>query len=197
MVISVGESSAFSVLLREATPGARADPELGRRAGGDAWDWSVRRRSGGSAASSRRCCGRWRPCPRLIIPVELWKSLDQRQRGTLLVHELAHLRRGDHRVRIFELIVTAALLVEPGALVGRQALRDVEEQCCDAWVVWAFPEAAKSYAETLLETLDFLNQSELSEPLLASGFGKVHHLRRRLTMIMSGTTPDFSVCGEA
>ena len=72
---------------------------------------------------------------------------------------------------------------------ARQALRDVEEQCCDAWVVWAFPDAAKSYAETLLETLDFLNQSELSEPLLASGFGKVHHLRRRLTMIMSGTDP--------
>ena len=72
---------------------------------------------------------------------------------------------------------------------ARQALRDVEEQCCDAWVVWACPDAAKSYAETLLETLDFLNQSDLSEPLLASGFGKVHHLRKRLTMIMSGTTP--------
>ena len=45
--------------------------------------------------------------PRLIIPIELWKSLDQRQRGTLLVHELAHLRRGDHRVRLFELLVTS------------------------------------------------------------------------------------------
>ena len=56
-------------------------------------------------------------------------------------------------------------------------------------MIWAFPEAARSYADTLLETLDFLNRSELSEPLLASGFGKVHHLRRRLTMIMSGTSP--------
>ena len=128
-------------------------------------------------------------CPRLIIPTELWKSLDERQRGTLLVHELAHLRRGDHRVRIFELVVTALYWWNPVLWWARQALRDVEEQCCDAWVVWAFPEAAKSYAETLLETLDFLNQSELSEPLLASGFGKVQHLRRRLTMIMSGTTP--------
>ena len=127
--------------------------------------------------------------PRLIIPTELWKGLDERQRGTLLVHELAHLRRGDHRVRIFELVVTALYWWNPVLWWARQALRDVEEQCCDAWVVWAFPEAAKSYAETLLETLDFLNQSELSEPLLASGFGKVQHLRRRLTMIMSGTTP--------
>jgi bla regulator protein blaR1 len=123
------------------------------------------------------------------MPIELWKGLDERQRGTLLVHELAHLRRGDHRVRIFELVVTALYWWNPVLWWARQALRDVEEQCCDAWVVWAFPEAAKSYAETLLETLDFLNHSELSEPLLASGFGKVQHLRRRLTMIMSGTTP--------
>src|SRR5262249_12813942 len=85
--------------------------------------------------------------------------------------------------------VTALYWWNPVLWWARQALRNVEEQCCDAWVVWAFPESAKSYAETLLETLDFLNQAELSEPLLASGFGRVQHLRRRLTMIMSGTTP--------
>jgi len=127
--------------------------------------------------------------PRLIIPIELWKSLDNRQRATLLVHELAHLRRGDHHVRIFELVVTALYWWNPVLWWVRRALRDVEEQCCDAWVVWAFPDAAKSYAETLLETLDFLHQSDHVEPLLASGFGKVHHLRKRLTMIMNGNTP--------
>jgi len=127
--------------------------------------------------------------PRLIIPIELWKSLDNRQRATLLVHELAHLRRGDHHVRIFELVVTALYWWNPVLWWVRRALRDVEEQCCDAWVVWAFPDAAKSYAETLLETLDFLHQSDRVEPLLASGFGKVHHLRKRLTMIMNGNTP--------
>jgi bla regulator protein blaR1 len=127
--------------------------------------------------------------PRLIIPIELWKSLDHRQRATLLVHELAHLRRGDHHVRIFELVVTALYWWNPVLWWARRALRDVEEQCCDAWVVWAFPDAAKSYAETLLETLDFLHQSDCVEPLLASGFGKVHHLRKRLTMIMNGNIP--------
>jgi bla regulator protein BlaR1 len=125
---------------------------------------------------------------RLIIPLALWKSLDDRQRSTLLVHELAHLRRGDHHVRFFELLVTSLYWWHPVSWWARRALRDVEEQCCDAWVVWMFPDAAKTYAETLLETLDFLNQSDCPEPLLASGFGKVHHLRRRLTMIMSGKT---------
>jgi hypothetical protein len=72
---------------------------------------------------------------------------------------------------------------------ARRSLRDAEEQCCDAWVVWTFPDAAKSYAETLLATLDFLNPSDQPEPILASGFGKVHHLRKRLTMIMNGNVP--------
>jgi beta-lactamase regulating signal transducer with metallopeptidase domain len=127
--------------------------------------------------------------PRLIIPRALWKSLDDRQRSTLIVHELAHLLRGDHHVRILEFIVTALFWWHPVVWWVRRALHDAEEQCCDAWVVWACPESAKSYALTLLETLDFLNQSDQSVPLLASGFGKVHHLRKRLTMIMSGTTP--------
>ncbi len=127
--------------------------------------------------------------PRLILPRDLWKTLDEPQRLTLVVHELAHLRRGDHFVRFFELFVTALFWWHPVVWWVRHALRDAEEQCCDAWVVWAFPDAARSYAETLLETIDFLNHSQGTEPLLASEFGKVHHLRRRLTMILSGTTP--------
>jgi beta-lactamase regulating signal transducer with metallopeptidase domain len=127
--------------------------------------------------------------PRLIIPIDLWKGLDHQERATLIVHELAHLKRGDHRVRFFELALTVIYWWHPVLWWVRRALRNVEEQCCDAWVIWAFPHAAKCYAETLLETLDFLNQADHSEPLLASGFGKVQHLRKRLTMIMCGTTP--------
>ena len=131
--------------------------------------------------------------PRLIIPRDLWKTLDEPQRSTLVVHELAHLKRGDHLVRFLELVVTALYWWHPLLWWIRQSLRDAEEQCCDAWVVWAFPEAAKSYAETLLDTLDFVHRSSQAEPLLASGLGKVPHLRRRLTMIMTGTT--FRVLG--
>ncbi len=186
--VSLKRIVRFQLVLRAATPGSE---EI------QSWVDELSANLGMDRAPQVWCIsGKLSPmlwalgaCPRLIIPVELWKGLDQRQRGTLLVHELAHLKRGDHRVRIFELVVTVLYWWNPVLWWARQALRDVEEQCCDAWVVWAFPEAARSYAETLLETLDFLNRSRVSEPLLASGFGKVQHLRRRLTMIMSGTTP--------
>ncbi len=124
--------------------------------------------------------------PLLVLPTDLWKILDEHKRSTLVVHELAHLRRGDHLVRFLEVLVTCLYWWHP--LLGwiRQSLRDAEERCCDAWVVWAFPDAARSYAETLLDALDFVHRSDPVEPLLASGLGKVPHLQRRLTMIMTG-----------
>jgi beta-lactamase regulating signal transducer with metallopeptidase domain len=127
--------------------------------------------------------------PRLILPRMLWKELDARRRTLLLTHELAHLRRGDHRLRFLELAVTVLYWWLPVVWWVRKAIRDVEERCCDAWVVWMFPDDARAYAETLLDAVDFLNPGAEPAPLLASGFGKVRHLRRRLTMIMRGTTP--------
>jgi beta-lactamase regulating signal transducer with metallopeptidase domain len=133
----------------------------------------------------------WSPgwAARLLLPAELLSRLDDAGRRTLLAHELAHLRRGDHRVRLFELLVTALFWWHPVVWWARRELREAEELCCDAWVLWAIPEAAKPYALALVETVDFLSESPAALPALASGMGHVHDLRRRVTMIMQGTTP--------
>jgi beta-lactamase regulating signal transducer with metallopeptidase domain len=127
--------------------------------------------------------------PRLLLPAELWRSLPEEQRTTLLAHELAHLRRLDHWVRAPELVVTCLYWWHPVVWWARRELREAEEQCCDAWVVWALPGSAKEYALALVETLDFLSVARPALPLAASGAGHIHDLRRRLTMIMRGTTP--------
>jgi bla regulator protein blaR1 len=127
--------------------------------------------------------------PVLILPEDLWSRLDPLQRETLIAHELAHLKRGDDRVRLFELAVTILYWWLPLVWWARRALREAEEQCCDAWVVWAFPSAARTYAEALVDTVDFLNGVRAAVPVAASGFGHPHYLKRRLIMIMRGTTP--------
>jgi beta-lactamase regulating signal transducer with metallopeptidase domain len=130
-----------------------------------------------------------RPC--LIVPMRLWDRLDGPQRATLLAHELAHLKRRDHWVRCLELLVTGLYWWLPVVWIARYALREAEEQCCDAWVVWAFPDAIRTYADALLETLDFLSGTSpaATVAVAASGIGPVHHWKRRMTMIMQGTTP--------
>jgi beta-lactamase regulating signal transducer with metallopeptidase domain len=121
----------------------------------------------------------------VLVPSALWGRLDNHQRDTLLLHELAHLRRRDHWVRWFELIVTVLYWWNPICWWARHELREAEEQCCDAWVLWALPGSFKQYASALLEAVEFVSVRP-SAPLLASGMGQFGDLRRRLTMLKQG-----------
>jgi beta-lactamase regulating signal transducer with metallopeptidase domain len=141
--------------------------------------------------------------PRLLLPFALWDQLDARQRDAILLHELAHLRRRDHWVRLLELGVTAMWWWHPVAWWARRRLREAEEQCCDAWVVWARPASVRHYATALLEALDFAAASFFpgdgnghsrkvpafpAVPALASGMAEFHELKRRLVMIKQGSS---------
>jgi len=126
---------------------------------------------------------------RLLLPRDLLGRLSAAQQSTLLAHELAHLRRGDHWVRYLEWIVLCFYWWCPLVWWARRELHAAEEECCDAWVVWTLPELARDYALALVETLDFLCDAKPAVPLLASGIRPVPLLRRRLTMIMRGSSP--------
>ena len=127
--------------------------------------------------------------PRLLLPAGLMNRLDESQQAALIAHELAHWRRGDHLVRWLEIVVLALYWWCPLAWWARTELQKAEEECCDAWVVWALPGAAKAYALALVETVDFLCGAAPVLPPAASGIGHVHYLKRRLTMILRGQTP--------
>ena len=127
--------------------------------------------------------------PRILFPSELLGRVGVEQQNALLVHELAHLRRRDHWVRWLEFAAAGLYWWHPVLWFARRELREAEEHCCDAWVTATLPGAGKAYAAALLETLDFLSDAPPAVPLLASGVGRVADLKRRLTMIMRGTTP--------
>jgi bla regulator protein BlaR1 len=126
--------------------------------------------------------------PRLLFPTELLHRLDRSQLETLLVHELAHWRRRDHWTRFFELIVQGLYWWHPLTWWARGALREAEEQCCDAWVLAVLEGADRAYAHALLETVAFFSKTRQALPAAASGVGQLSHLKRRLTMIMHGQT---------
>jgi beta-lactamase regulating signal transducer with metallopeptidase domain len=127
--------------------------------------------------------------PRLLFPAKLLDQLNRQQQQTLLAHELAHLRRRDHWVRLLEVVVLGLYWWHPVVWWARGQLHEAEEQCCDAWVVGTLEGGARSYALALLQTVAFLSRAPSPLPVTASGIGQVPHLRRRLTMIMQGTTP--------
>jgi beta-lactamase regulating signal transducer with metallopeptidase domain len=129
--------------------------------------------------------------PRLLLPSQLWATMSEDERTSLLLHELAHLRRRDHWVRWLELFVGGLYWWLPTAWWIRRSLREAEEQCCDAWVVWAMPTAARTYAAALLAAVEFVSRAR-NTPVAASatsGIGHVACLKRRLRMIMRANTP--------
>jgi beta-lactamase regulating signal transducer with metallopeptidase domain len=126
---------------------------------------------------------------RLLFPVNLLARLDLAARETLIAHELAHFRRGDHWVRAFELFVSGIFWWNPVLWWARREIEIAEEECCDAWVIEQFPTTPRSYAEALLETIDFLSEAALVLPPAAVGAGHIPFLRRRLTAIMCGVAP--------
>jgi bla regulator protein BlaR1 len=123
---------------------------------------------------------------RLLLPARFFSGLDDEKRGAILAHELAHLRRGDPWLRWLELLVLALYWWCPLAWWAARELREAEEECCDAWVIWALPGCARAYAHALVDTVEFLSEARPALPPAASGLGPVLLLRRRLTMIMQG-----------
>lgn len=129
--------------------------------------------------------------PRLLVPEELWTKMGADGRTSLLLHELAHLKRRDHWVRWLELVVAGLYWWHPVVWWARRALREAEEQCCDAWVVWAMPDRARTYAGALLAAVEFVSGSPTAPAVASatSGSGHVSCLKRRLQMIVRANTP--------
>jgi beta-lactamase regulating signal transducer with metallopeptidase domain len=125
----------------------------------------------------------------LVLPERLIEQMSRGQREGVIAHELAHLRRGDHWVRLLEMVATAILWWHPLLWLARRGLREAEEQCCDAWVVALLPDARRRYADALVDTLELVAARGLTLPAGATGLGRIAHLQRRLTMILTMNAP--------
>ncbi|EDL59741.1 M56 family metallopeptidase [Gimesia maris] len=119
---------------------------------------------------------------RIILPAQLLQELNDAEVETLLLHELAHYRRGDHWVRLLELLTTGLYWWYPVVWWGRREIRVIEETCCDAWVIWTEPDKRRAYAEVLVKATGFVSQAQCIPA--ATGMGTQRILEQRLTSIM-------------
>jgi beta-lactamase regulating signal transducer with metallopeptidase domain len=126
---------------------------------------------------------------RLVFPAELWGRLKEDEQQCLLLHELAHLRRRDHWVRWLELAAMVVYWWHPAVWWTRREIERHEEECCDAWVTWAAPEARNAYGKALITTIEFLAGGSEALPALANGMAGVRVLHRRLNSILKWSAP--------
>ena len=127
-----------------------------------------------------------RPC--LILPRDLLDRLNDGEIDAVLAHELAHLKRGDDRIRWVELAAQVVFWWNPTTWLASRRLRDAEEACCDAIVTAALPDRIEEYARALVGTVRHLGLPESSPLVAASGLGRSAVIERRIVSMFSGKT---------
>ena len=120
----------------------------------------------------------------LVLPAALIETLDPEETDAILVHELAHLKRGDPWVRWVELAVTTVLWWNPLVWWVRRNLRRAEEQACDHRVLEVLPESRRVYADSIVKTVEYL-AGHGRTPVLGTGATGTRHIEERLIMILN------------
>jgi beta-lactamase regulating signal transducer with metallopeptidase domain len=121
--------------------------------------------------------------PWIVLPSSLISRMHGESVRLVLAHEVAHFLRRDHWANLFVVIVTSLFWWHPAAWWARREIRESQELCCDAFVLSRFERSRRCYAATMFETLEFLLAGKAALPSLASGFGEIHSLHRRFTML--------------
>ncbi|MHC4240826.1 MAG: M56 family metallopeptidase, partial [Planctomycetota bacterium] len=112
---------------------------------------SVKRKLGlkiSTNATSPAVCGLFNPV--ILVPQNLASSLTASQLRAVLLHELAHIRRGDLFVNLAQTILQIVYFYNPLVWFANCIIRRIREQAVDEMVLVAMGEKAPQYPQTLV-----------------------------------------------
>jgi len=102
--------------------------------------------------------------PTLILPLALITTLTPEQIRFVLLHELAHIRRGDYLANVFQLFAEALLFFNPAVWWISHQVRREREACCDA-LATELSGTPTDYARTLVRVAEnVLNPPPVAAP---------------------------------
>ena len=118
--------------------------------------------------------------PVILIPVALINQLTIHEAESILLHELAHVKRKDYLVNMIQLCIETALFFSPFVWLTSALIRQEREKCCDDIVV-GFTDSKIPYVKALT-ALEVYRQSP-TQPALAAKNSK-YYLLNRIKRIM-------------
>jgi beta-lactamase regulating signal transducer with metallopeptidase domain/nitrous oxidase accessory protein NosD len=99
-------------------------------------------------ATSPAVCGLWRPV--ILVPQDLVRQLQPDQARAVLLHELAHIKRGDLWINLIQTLLQIAYFYNPLLWLANWRIRRVREQAVDEAVLVAMADKAERYTSTLV-----------------------------------------------
>jgi len=99
--------------------------------------------------TSPAVCGLFHPV--ILIPKTLLEQLSHEKLRAVLIHELAHIKRGDLWINCVQTFLQIAYFYNPFVWLANLIVRRIREQAVDEMVLVALGAAAKSYSNTLID----------------------------------------------
>jgi beta-lactamase regulating signal transducer with metallopeptidase domain len=124
--------------------------------------------------------------PMVLLPDSLLTDLDPEELGQVTLHELAHIRRGDHWANLVQRLLAAVYFYHPAVIwIGRR-LELEREIACDDFVLARRPgDIAYARCLTRLAEIAIGSRRDRMAPANAPGTGQ---LRRRVESLLSSRT---------
>ena len=138
-------------------------------------------------------CGFFRPV--ILMPHGLVEKLSPDRLRAVLIHELAHIKRGDLWVNCLQTFLQIVYFYNPLLWLANAVIRRIREQAVDEMVLVALGAGANSYSNTLI---DIAEMSFLKTSLSLRLIGVVESkkaLRKRIKHIINHPIPKSAKLG--
>jgi WD40 repeat protein/beta-lactamase regulating signal transducer with metallopeptidase domain len=122
--------------------------------------------------------------PTVVIPPDLEESLTPKQLTWVLLHELAHIRRGDLWVVVVQRMVQAVFFFNPAVHLANWIIDELREYACDDAALAACKTSRRDCGEGFLAIIErSVERAPLAAPALGL-FESRMQIRRRLMRIL-------------
>lgn len=125
--------------------------------------------------------------PTILLPASAITGLSPTELEMLLAHELAHVKRYDMWVNLFQRLAEAALFFNPAVWYLSRRISAAREFCCDELVCGKISasdvESRMRYASVLLKVVELAKPSIVNQSALAASGRSPSELRRRVARL--------------
>jgi beta-lactamase regulating signal transducer with metallopeptidase domain/5-hydroxyisourate hydrolase-like protein (transthyretin family) len=136
--------------------------------------------------------------PTLILPLSLLTALPPNQLQLIILHELAHIRRGDYFANLFQLLAESLLFFNPAVWWISRQLRHEREACCDAVAIALAGGERLEYARALARVAEHgLEDSLAATPAFADGRDRPGLADRVRRVLAPGARPQLRLTWRA
>ncbi len=115
--------------------------------------------------------------PVVLLPVQAMSGLSMAQIDALVAHELAHIKRHDYLVNLFQSAIETLLFYHPAVWLISRRVRHERELCCDDLAIAACGDDRLTYASALA---DLESMRQVPAPMLAANGGSLLTRMKRI-----------------